>query len=684
MKISLSIICMFIGIAITSAQCPINNTTSTTPVNCYGGNDGTATANPTGGNAPYTFLWMPSGDTTATVTGLSAGVTYTLTIRDSTPCTPLVQTFTVSQPPNPAGAVTGNATVCQGVNSGTVTLSGFTGVVLNWLKSTNGGISWTSIANTTTSQNYNNINSTTKYAAIVQNGTCAGDTSSAATITVIPNLASGTISGSATVCSGANNGTLTLSGNADTVLGWESSTDGGNTWMVIANALNSQLYHNLIITTKYRVLVENGTCPAIHSAIATVTVNPASVGGNTVGSTQVCSGSNAGSISLNSYIGRVTEWAFSTNNGVSFTNIIDTTASLTYSNLTTTTTYIAIVKSGVCAADTSIASVVTVNPTPIDSFTIAPVCLGQTSMFYDSSTVNSGTLQFTLWNFGDSTSSVSTNPIHLYANAGSYPVTLKVISDKGCASINTHNAVVNALPNPLITPSGALSFCFGGSVTLSGENGLNYLWSTGATTQSIIDSVSRTVHLMVSNSSTGCVNSDSIKVVVFPLPLVHAGNDTTISLGFSYTLNGQQGAIYSWLPTTGLSNANIYNPIAEPLVTTNYVLTVTDSNQCVNTDSLVITVLDDYLFTVSNALTPNGDGLNDVWNVQNLENYPDNSIAIFNRYGQEVYSATPYKNDWGGTYGGQLLPDGTYYYVLTFKGSPKIFKGGVTIVDGSK
>ena len=363
-------------------------------------------------------------------------------------------------------------------------------------------------------------------------------------------------------------------------------------------------------------------------------------------------------------------------------NIVDTTTSLVYSNLDSTTSYSAIVQSGVCSTDTSSITVITVNPTPVAGFSVADVCIGQTSVFVNSSTVSTGLLQFIIWNFGDSTSSVATNPIHLYALAGTYPTTLKVISDMGCVNTITNNAIVNPLPNPTITPSGPTSFCFGGNVTLSGENGLTYSWSTSDTTQSIVVSTSGTYHLTVTNPTTSCVNSDSIVVEVFPLPVAYPGNDTIISLGFSYTLNAQQGVIFSWLPATGLSNSNIYNPIAEPLVTTTYLLTVTDDNGCSNSSSLLIKVLNDYLFTASNALTPNGDGLNDVWNIQNIENYPDNSLAVFNRYGQEVYTASPYKNDWGGTYNGELLPDGTYYYVLKFTGSEKIFKGGVTIISG--
>ncbi len=682
MKISLSIVCLLVYTGACIGQCPIINTTSITNVTCFGGNDGTATANPSGGTLPYTFLWMPGGQTTQTAVGLSAWITYTLTINDATPCTPLVESVIVSEPPNPYGIIDGSATVCHGVNSGTLSLVGYSGAVLNWMFSTNGGATWTNIPNTSATQNYTNLNATREYAAIVQNGVCGSDTSSIATILVTPNSVGGNISGSTTVCSGANTGTHTLSGNTGSIISWESSSDGGFTWYSIGNTQNTQTYNNLVITTAFRAVIQNGVCASTFSDTAIVTVSPPSNGGTTAGAATVCSGANGGTITLSGFTGNILNWASSTDGGITWVNIVDTTTSLVYSNLDSTTSYSAIVQSGVCSTDTSSITVITVNPTPVAGFSVADVCIGQTSVFVNSSTVSTGLLQFIIWNFGDSTSSVATNPIHLYALAGTYPTTLKVISDMGCVSTITNNAIVNPLPNPTITPSGPTSFCFGGNVTLSGENGLTYSWSTSDTTQSIVVSTSGTYHLTVTNPTTSCVNSDSIVVEVFPLPVAYPGNDTIISLGFSYTLNAQQGVIFSWLPATGLSNSNIYNPIAEPLVTTTYLLTVTDDNGCSNSSSLLIKVRNDYLFNASNALTPNGDGLNDLWNIQNIENYPDNSLAVFNRYGQEVYTASPYKNDWGGTYNGELLPDGTYYYVLKFTGSEKIFKGGVTIISG--
>ena len=71
---------------------------------------------------------------------------------------------------------------------------------------------------------------------------------------------------------------------------------------------------------------------------------------------------------------------------------------------------------------------------------------------------------------------------------------------------------------------------------------------------------------------------------------------------------------------------------------------------------------------VFNGFSPNGDGQNDSFTVLGIENYPDNSLIVFNQYGHEVYAAEGYANTWDGTRNGTPLVDGTYYFVLSVEG----------------
>jgi gliding motility-associated-like protein len=84
--------------------------------------------------------------------------------------------------------------------------------------------------------------------------------------------------------------------------------------------------------------------------------------------------------------------------------------------------------------------------------------------------------------------------------------------------------------------------------------------------------------------------------------------------------------------------------------------------------------------TASNILTPNGDGKNDTWVIQDIQLYPNNSVTIFDRAGRPVYSKRGYNNDWGGTLRGELMTEGTYYYTIDLGlGLPK-FNGFITLL----
>jgi hypothetical protein len=103
----------------------------------------------------------------------------------------------------------------------------------------------------------------------------------------------GSVTGGTRVCSGTNSGTLTLSGYLGTIIKWQKSENGG-AWTDIINTTASQNFSNLVISTSYRAVVQNGICAPANSAPATVTVDPPSVGGVVAGSAAVCSGNNSG------------------------------------------------------------------------------------------------------------------------------------------------------------------------------------------------------------------------------------------------------------------------------------------------------------------------------------------------------------------------------------------------------
>jgi hypothetical protein len=138
------------------------------------------------------------------------------------------------------------------------------------------------------------------------------------------------------------------------------------------------------------------------------------------------------------------------------------------------------------------------------------------------------------------------------------------------------------------------TICAGATAQLLASGGAVYSWSpsTGlsdATVANPVASPSATTTYVVTASSGTCVDTDTVTVVVLPAVIANAGADAAICLGGSTQLNASGGTTYAWSPTTGLSDANISNPVASPGVNTTYVVTVSNG-QCSATDTLSVTI----------------------------------------------------------------------------------------------
>jgi hypothetical protein len=185
-------------------------------------------------------------------------------------------TITCTAGTPPVGGTIADANFCSGTNSGTLTLSGYTGTITKWQKSVDGGVQWTDIPSSTASTyGFSGISSTTKFLAVVTNGGCGSTNSGVGTVNVYQTSIGGTISGSTSVCSGTNSPLLTLSGYTGTIQ-WQSSTTSTTSGFSDIGGATAATYTatNLTVTTYFRAVLTNGTCAAANSDVATVTVNP--------------------------------------------------------------------------------------------------------------------------------------------------------------------------------------------------------------------------------------------------------------------------------------------------------------------------------------------------------------------------------------------------------------------------
>ena len=679
-------------VTITVDPVTVGGTINSNTTVCEGNNSGTLTLTGETGSVlnwensiDGGFTWVSIANTTPSqgYLNLATNTLYRANLQSGICPSSLsgIVTITVDQAVD-AGNILGATTVCEGANSGSLTLVGTSGTILDWETSTDGGIIWTPVGNTSTIENFTNLITSTSYRAIGTSGVCPNDTSATATITVDALTVGGTVTSDDIVCELANNGILLLSGHTGSVLNWEMSTDGGSTWLLLANSTTLQNYIDLSTTTSFRANVKNGVCPNVGSTPATISVFPQTVPGAVSSSTTVCQGLNFGVLTLTAFEGTVLDWEMSTDSGATWVNLSNNGLTQNYQDLIDTTWYRVIVQNGICPVDTSAIAYINLYPAPQANFVQDTVCSGLPTTFTNTTTNTSGFVTINSWDFGDGYSSTSSNPSHTYSVPGSFNTILFVMNNFGCSDTISHPIQVDASPIIDVVALTATSFCEGDSVTIGSvlDPAYIYTWTNGANTNSQVVDSSFNYVLFVTNTATGCMNSDSIEVVVYDAPVADAGLDTTIDLGFSVVLSGSGGINYAWSPPTGLNDAFSPTPTCTTDSTRTYVLTVTDLNGCTDTDSVVVTLSGQQIITIYNIITPNGDGFNDTWYIENILNFPNNSISIFNRYGQVVHEATAYANDWDGTRNGDALPDGSYYYVIEMTDTGEIFKGTLNIV----
>ncbi len=409
----------------------------------------------------------------------------------------------------------------------------------------------------------------------------------------------GVTSGAATYCTSVNSGFITLSGHTGMVLDWQFSINAGVSWNNTSNITTAQSYVNLTQTTHYRAIVQDGAFPSDTSSVSIITINPPAVGGTISGAGSFCVNSGAGTLNLTGQAGNVLNWLVSTNNGVSWTVINNTTTILNHSNISQNTLYAAVVENvPTCPIDTS----------SFVSFVINPLTVA--GNFIESDTIVCSML--------------NDDTINLISNVGDVVNWLSSI-DSGV----TWNPIGNT------------------------TNTLSYLGLT------------QTIWYQTVVQSGVCTSDTTAQITVtvaLPNP-VDAGTDETITQFETIKLDGFGVGSPVWSPSIDLDDPNIFMPIAKPNFTTLYTIMLTDSNFCVSTDTVTITVKVPF----PNAITPNGDGANDFFIIDQVDSLSNNSISIYNRYGNVVFDESPYTNGWNGkSLNGSDLPDGIYYYSFDF------------------
>ncbi|WP_448702803.1 gliding motility-associated C-terminal domain-containing protein [Mucilaginibacter sp. AW1-3] len=324
---------------------------------------------------------------------------------------------------------------------------------------------------------------------------------------------------------------------------------------------------------------------------------------------------------------------------------------------------------------------VTVNPIPTATASAAnsKVCYADTIKLMSS---GGATYQ---WTGPNSYTSNAQNPVIAnvtQAMAGTY--TVKAIAASGC--FGTAQVTVGVYPKFIVSAGKDTTICNGQSVTLHATGGLSYSWSPGKTLSDstsanpVASPTDTTMYVVTGTSANGCTSKGMVTIGVPKAPTANAGVDKYVFLGQTVQLNGTatgSNLKYRWTPATALNNATILTPIAKPTDDITYTLTVSDSCNTVSDDVFVKVYKQ---VVIPNAFSPNGDGINDTWNIDALRAFPQCVITVYNRDGQMLYHDVGYTRAWDGKYRNTPLPLGTYYYIIELKSQLPDMSGSVTII----
>ena len=329
---------------------------------------------------------------------------------------------------------------------------------------------------------------------------------------------------------------------------------------------------------------------------------------------------------------------------------------------------------------------VIVNELPARTLTTnSPLCAGNTLQL-----TASGNGSF-LWNGPNGFTANSANPSLAgvtVAAGGTYRVS--AISPYGCT--NQNSISVSILPPPNLQVTSSANICEGSNAVLQASGAIAYRWylvpdmvnaiGSGPTLSFAPNGKDTTYQLVCMGiAANGCSDTASSLVNVAAKPFAHAGPDRSVFQGDSTSLAGAVGRFdkFYWTPASYLNNAQILSPRAAPPARQTYTLVAESAFGCGSaSDEMLVQVYQ--TVSIPNAFSPNGDGINDTWEIRALESYPGSIISVFDRYGMRVMQQTNYNKAWDGTINGKPISAGVYYYIIDLGVSNKVLQGSVTLI----
>jgi len=631
-----------------------------------------------------TGIWTSSGTGTFSPNDSTLNATYNISTADSTAgsftlvltstnsgsCGAVKDSITVTIT-TPAAALAGNDTsVCA--NNAVINLGGI-------INGGSGQGQWTSNGSGTFTPNDSTLNANyVPSGTDVSNGTvvltlnpinsCAPVADSLViTITPAPTVNAGN---DTTLCGGLS--PIALNGNINGVpTGAVWTTNGSGTFAPNDSTLNATYTPVgsdndtlvFVLTT-----IGNGLCNAVNDTIRIIrNIMPAAdfVFAN------LCLGQ---SVSFtDSTTGGVTSWNWNFGNGDT-----SSTQNPAYTYTASGTYTVSLNVSAGTGCNDSISKLVTINPSPVASFSVANACFQDSVQFVGTASVTPGSIASWNWGFGDGNTSTLQNPVHLYDSVKVYTVSLAVTSDSGCTASITQTVSINPAPLAgfsLQSNCGSLLVNFTNTSSVSPDSITVWSWTFGdgniSSQQNPANTYSATGTypvLLLVQTSNGCTDTASaivnlgLNVVANYIP---AGGSYNTNQGITFTNQSTGANSYDWSFGNG-DTTSVTNPYYTYTQPGTYTVILIASNSLGCTDTI------QYLFdintngvTVPTGFTPDGDGLNDFFYVMGGP-FSSYELRVFNEWGNQIFLSNAQADKWDGTIGGVKQPAGTYIYI--FKG----------------
>jgi len=444
---------------------------------------------------------------------------------------------------------------------------------------------------------------------------------------------------------------------------------------------------NLIADTEVMVVVQSGTCPADTSNSVFITVNEPAVPGSLSEDMQVCIGENSGTIEISGFTGEVVFWEISEDNFQTSEVIYSAQTSYSFQNLENTTYFRTNVQSGSCPS--------------VYSNSVTVEVLESIELFFDlddSYCSSSEAISLHSLIEGGESGEWSINGViqstfdpSLYGNS---EVNITYTNNiNGCGGSFTQTTSVDELPE-IWTNVSALNCGLSaiaeagvsvGSVQWISDSGL-FIDESGADGTIQLTASSFGTYSVTYIAQNGvCSASETIEITFTEQPSeAHAGEDQFLEFTFTAQLNANLPEVGTgtWsAESADLSFSDIQDPkaIVYHLKPGKNILywTITNGNCPISSAKVVIDVSP---LVVPNAFSPNGDHVNDLFEISGIDAVSPVDIKVWNRWGVEVYTSSNYQNTWDGrNLNGNELPSDTYYYLIKTPAMNEVLKGFIVL-----